>query len=1047
MPLRHPTALTTATDGTFGVMRIGLLGELEVHDDDGRDVAISGAKLRALLAVLALHAGRAVPTDQLVDALWGEDPPPAVRNGLQGLASKLRRALGAAEAVTMRGGAYALELPAEAVDVHRFERLVADARVAAESGDTATALRLLSDAESLWRGEPLADFTYEDFAALTIGRLSELRLTAVEERLELELAAGRHLAVIPELEVLVRSHPLRERPRGLLMLALYRAGRQADALQVFQEGRRQLADELGLDPGPELRHLEAAILAQDPSLDAPDVPVVSAPAPLPLRMTIPEPLTALVGRDAELEELRRCLSEHRLLTLVGPGGVGKTRLALELGRGASETLADGGVLVELAAVGDPAGVPAAISTALGLPNPNRLAELIGGRELLVLLDNCEHVITTAATVVEDLLTRCPNLRLLATSREGLRVPGETIWPVPPLRAEDATELFESRVRAAGTRVDLTDEVRQVIAQICARLDGLPLAIELAAARTRAFPVQQLAARLDDRFRLLTGGSRTALPRQQTLRAVVDWSYELLFDDEQRVFERLSVFPGGCDLATAELVCAGDDLPADDIADLVQALVDKSLVIAVTDGDGLRFTQLQTLAQYGKEKLAERGEAGPVRDAMAAHFARLCARSPDAYIGDEQRSWLRTIDAERDNLRAALEWAIATDDADTALTIAGGASWPHWLAGTSIEGKRWLDDAFACAGSATPTSRALALTGRGLLDVQAGVRTDVDADLEEALAIFEQAGTGAARSYDLPGLALVSSFYAEVATVRGEVAEARRRRQQHIELCARQPAGPFASAVIAYSRAKLALLDGDLDAGEQHYREATAHFRKIDRPMMLSMCEAIVADFDERAGDFPAAAKGLEDAIATNATLGLRGFNSSLLARLGWVLLQLGDHAQARDRYDEALHAARWLGHRPVLMVSLAGAAVLLHEEGRVDEAAASAREALEVHLAGIPLRFENRIEASAHLHPAVVSCCAVLALLAAEAGDPTRAARLLGHAGRHRALNPGPLPPLVTELLASAEDLARAALADDDFTAALAVGEVGELRDEVSATA
>jgi predicted ATPase len=1038
--LRNATALTATTDGTFDVMRIGLLGELEVHDDDGRDVAISGAKLRALLAVLALHAGRAVPTDQLVDALWGEDPPPAVRNGLQGLTSKLRRALGSADAVTMRGGAYALELPADAVDVHRYERLVTDARAAAARDDATTALTLLSEAESLWRGDPLADFTYEDFAALTIGRLSELRLSAVEERLDLELAIGRHLAVIPELEVLVRSHPLRERPRGLLMLALYRAGRQADALQVFQEGRRQLADELGLDPGPELRQLESAILSQDPSLDAPDVPLTPAAAgPRPGRMTIPEPLTALVGRDDELEELRRCLAEHRLLTLIGPGGVGKTRLALELGRGASQSLADGGVLVELAAVGDPAGVPAAISTALGLPNPNRLAELIGERELLVVLDNCEHVITTAATVVEDLLTRCPNLRLLATSREGLRVPGEIIWPVPPLRAEEATELFESRVRAAGTRVDLTDETRQVIAQICERLDGLPLAIELAAARTRAFPVQQLASRLDDRFRLLTGGSRTALPRQQTLRAVVDWSYELLFDDEQRVFERLSVFPGGCDLATAELVCAADDLPTEEIADLLQALVDKSLVIAVADGEDLRFTQLQTLVQYGKEKLAERGEAGPVRVAMAAHFARLCAKSAEAYIGDEQRSWLRTIDAERDNLRAALEWAIATDDADTALTIAGGASWPHWLAGTSVEGKRWLDDAFASAGSASPRSRALALTGRGLLDFQAGARTDVDADLEEALAIFEQED-------DLPGLALVGSFYAEVAATRREVDEAQRRRRQHLELYARQPEGPFASAVVAYSHAKLAVLEGDLDAGERYYREATAHFATIDRPMMLSMCEAIVADFDERVDDVPAAAKGLEAAIATNATLGLRGFNSSLLARLGWVFLQLGDHEQARQRYEEALHAARWLGHRPVLMVSLAGIAPLHRAEGRDSEAASAAVEALEVHLAGLPLRFENRIQASAHLHPAIVSCCAVLAGLAVEAGDPSRAARLLGHAERHRALHAATLPSLITELLVAAEGSTRAALGDDEFRAAFAAGTEGELRNEISVT-
>ena len=266
----------------------------------------------------------------------------------------------------------------------------------------------------------------------------------------------------------------------------------------------------------------------------------------------------MVGRDAELRDLTRLFAEHRFITLVGPGGVGKTRLALEVGRAEAEGLSFGGCLVELAPVGDPAGVPAAIASALDLPDPNRLAEMIGDRELLIVLDNCEHVITAAAEVAEDLLRRCPGLRLLATSREGLRVGGETIWPVPPLAADDAVRLFVARAQAAGAALELSDDQHGVIADICTRLDGLPLAIELAAARTRAFPITQISARLNDRFRLLTGGSRTALPRQQTLRAVVDWSYELLFDDEQRVFERLSVFPGGCDLATAEAVCADDD---------------------------------------------------------------------------------------------------------------------------------------------------------------------------------------------------------------------------------------------------------------------------------------------------------------------------------------------------------------------------------------------------------------------------------------------------------------------------------------------------------
>ena len=369
-------------------------------------------------------------------------------------------------------------------------------------------------------------------------------------------------------------------------------------------------------------------------------PLAATRLSAPETYSIPEALTPLVGRDAELRELAR-LARRASVRHARRAGRRRQDAARDGGgtRRVRRLRAFGGCLVELAPVGDPAGVRAAIASALDLPDPGRLAEVIGDREMLIVLDNCEHVITTAAEVADDLLRRCPALRLLATSREGLRVGGETIWPVPPLAADDAVSLFVTRARAGGAPLELSDDNTAVIADICSRLDGLPLAIELAAARTRAFPLQQIASRLNDRFRLLTGGSRTALPRQQTLRAVVDWSYELLFDDEQRVFERLSVFPGGCDLATAEAVCADETLDADDLADLIHALVEKSLVIAVPRGDALRFTQLQTLCQYGRERLTERGDAVRIRDAMAKHYAELCAQSAAAYTGDRQRAWL------------------------------------------------------------------------------------------------------------------------------------------------------------------------------------------------------------------------------------------------------------------------------------------------------------------------------------------------------------------------------------------------------------------------
>jgi predicted ATPase len=658
--------------------------------------------------------------------------------------------------------------------------------------------------------------------------------------------------------------------------------------------------------------------------------------------------------------------------------------------------------------------------------------MIGSRDLLILLDNCEHVITTAAEVAEDLLRRCPGLRLLATSREGLRVGGETIWPVPPLATDDAIRLFMERAHAAGAPLALSSDVRAVVSDICIRLDGLPLAIELAAARTRAFPIQQIASRLNDRFRLLTGGSRTALPRQQTLRAVVDWSYELLFDDEQRVLERLSVFPGGCDLATAETVCADDSLDAADLGDIIQTLVDKSLVVAVPKSGEVRFTQLQTLAQYGREKLTERGDAERIRDAMAAHYARLCARSASAYVGDDQGAWLIAVDQEQDNLRGALEWAVANDDAETALTIAGGVCWPYWLSGTAVEAKRWLDDAFRCKGEVSERTQAMALTGRGLIEFQLGNPRGVDADLSAALAIFRDHN-------DLGAISLCHSFYAEVAAARGDIDEGRRRRLELLDHYLGLPDSTFVIAARAYSRAKLAGLDGDLDASERYYREAADAFSQIDRPMMLAMCRGIIADFDERAGNYRAAIDNLDQAIAANDAIGFRGFNGSLLARLGWALLQDGDSARAEVAYNRALDLARRLSNTPVIFLALAGRSVLQRLDGRNTTAAEAATEALELYLAGEPRRLANRIDPRADLLAGAAVCCAELAILAAEEGRAGHAARLLGHADRLRSDAGVPVPNFQCKGLDLALGTASALLGPEEFQAEFDFGHQGLL--------
>jgi DNA-binding SARP family transcriptional activator len=521
-------------------VEVGILGPLEVRDDSGQVVSVPGGRQRALLALLALNAGKVTSAERLIDDLWGSLAPRRPANALQVGVSKLRGVVGA-ERIETRPPGYVLAVADDEVDAIRFEHLVAEGRAAVAGGRSMQAIECFERALREWRGAPLAEFGDLPTALAAASRWEELRSSAAEDRFDALLAMGRGAELIADLDAAIVAAPFRERLRGQLMLALYRSGRQADALRAFRDARHVLAEELGLEPGTELRRLEAAILDQDPSLDPPVESRVAAGVTRTAATNLRPALTSFIGREQDLAGIDELLADHRMVTLVGAGGCGKTRLATQVAANATAAYTDGVWLVPFDSLTSGDGVPAATATALGLSTADtagqpassatgsldRVRELLSGRTALIVLDNCEHVIDDAAALAEELLASAPRLRLLATSREALRVPGEMVWSVPPLDIEDSIALFVDRARAATTSFELGDDEGNLAADLCARLDGMPLAIELTAARTSAFTLSQLAERLDDRFRLLTGGARSALPRQQTLRAVTDGSYDQL----------------------------------------------------------------------------------------------------------------------------------------------------------------------------------------------------------------------------------------------------------------------------------------------------------------------------------------------------------------------------------------------------------------------------------------------------------------------------------------------------------------------------------------
>ncbi|MFE1911113.1 AfsR/SARP family transcriptional regulator [Streptomyces anandii] len=1025
-------------------VRYRILGTTQALRPDGTAVPVGGARLRALLTVLALRPGRTVPVGVLVEEVWDGDPPADATGALQALVGRLRRALGA-HAVASAEGGYRLAAAADDIDLHRFERLAGEGLRALADGDPAKAAVVLDDALALWRGPALADLPDRTAEA---ARWETRHRDVRRARLTAALTLGHAAQVLPDLTALCDTHPLDEPLQALRLRALRDAGRPAEALAAYEDVRHLLADRLGSDPGPELRALHEELLrpsapggpgsgaraaghargdaarrteptaadaapsrkaptptdargprthaAGTPGPPAPGAPAVDQPgvravfpgaaagAPVPgvsEQARIPaeggrEPvsgaagtpsprpssnirarLTSFVGREDDIAAIRADLGDARLVTLLGPGGAGKTRLSQEAAEAVRPVPRDGVWLAELAPVDDPAAVPEAVLTAVGARETvlygagaeemrvavadrhdepvERLVEHCSRRRMLLLLDNCEHVVDAAARLVEELLARCPHLTVLATSREPLGVPGELVRPVEPLPDPVALRLFAERGAAVrpGFRVDADEDTAAACAEICRRLDGLPLAIELAAARLRMLTPAQIAGRLDDRFRLLTSGSRTVLPRQQTLRAVVDWSWDLLDEDERYVLGRLSVFAGGCGLAAAEAVCGPAAFEA------LGSLVDKSLVVAAPAPDGeMRYRLLETVAEYAGERLDETGGRAEAERAHLTYYREL-ARTTDVLLrGPGQATAIARFELEYENLRTALRHAVAEKDEQEALCLVLSLVWYWQMRDLRIEARNLCSEVMALGPDpfAEPVRRAEPvwqrctdvpppLSGELLAEARRGLHlahlacmdTELDAwqtpESQAKLRVITQVyEPGMPQTCRPPGLLW---FFAVLLT------EGMDRMRAIIDACVetsrRTPGFEWELAGTLQMRANI-LANRIEWAGDatRDADEALEIFERLGDDWGAAEALSARGESYERKGEYEAAATDFRSAIEHAERLGAHAQAAVLGVRLGAVLLETGEPERGERMLRDTLAQENGTAHEAMPMARL-----------------------------------------------------------------------------------------------------------------------------------
>lgn len=901
---------------------------------------------RTILTYLLIRAGETARSEALADVLWGDQQPVNPSNALQTQISYLRRQLAAhtaSQPIVTRPGGYALVVDRDSVDAHRFDRVVHAAAVDLASGDNdpADILEVLDTALSWWRGAALDDVAGEPFAIGEAARLEELRLTAIELRYEAALALGRHHEVASDLAALVGEHPLREKIHAQLMLALYRSGRQADALRAFAAARETLIDELGIEPGPELRELERRILDHDPTLvpvgtEPPRQPTASAPAAL-VSGRLPAAVTTLIGRDVELERVGRLLDRGRAVTLTGPAGAGKSRLAIEAARAISATCDVW--YVDLGDVDDPSQVATEIASALGVPtvptdDPVRtVSSALVMRSGVLVLDTCEHVVASVAALVGRVLRDAPDVRVLATSRRPLNVTGEVAWPVPPLALAlpdapveqlltyPAIELFVQRAEAVQPDFMLTDDNAADVSAICMALDGLPLAIELAAARVDVLAPRLIRERLGRRFDLLVDGGRDTRARQQTLRGAIDWSIDLLDSDQRQCFARLGAFSGSFDLDAAASVTGVDD--PDALLDVMTSLVRHSMVARA---ERERFRLLDTLRAYAMDML-DALDADATRDRHAQHFVQVAEQAEIGIRGPDQREWLDRLRADLPNHRAALDWMIAAGDGTGAARLAGALGWFWILDGMLADACTHLEAVLEFE-DLPPREHAKVAWSLALLVASQGDLRHAEQLAQDALVSGQASDDEARVGYGLHASAVAQWALGDLDAAARTWTEAIARFDTSDD--------DWGAALCRVLRSRTALDQGATNVGEM-IAEGLAAARSVGDGHLIGIALEQLARIELRKPDPDAAIRHADDAIALQDAIGyVEGVLGARHIR-GIALLARGDIDASLIEHLTALRAASAIGHQAGVCEAIEGVAAALCGLGQAGRARRLAR--------------------------------------------------------------------------------------------------------------